>query len=148
MDRKEIKEMKRVGFGWIAKAFKEVENLAYQKGFSDGQDDITNALKLVENNSQQPDVKGKTRRNGEEEVAGEVHEPVGVKRGGVTQYSSADVKLEQSEEDEVCRNCSHSKEDHQTDWDGELILGQCSFDDPACNCNNFRELEQGETKDL
>lgn len=45
----------------------------------------------MKNHSQQLDVKGNAHRNGEGEVAGEVHKPVGVKRGGVTQYPSADT---------------------------------------------------------
>ena len=46
--------------------------------------------KLKKDHIQQPFVKGITPRNGEEEVAGEVHEPVGVRSGGITQHPSAD----------------------------------------------------------
>ena len=44
-------------------------------------------------NSQQPDVKVITHRNGEGEVVGKVHKPIGVKRGGVTQYPFADTHI-------------------------------------------------------
>ena len=49
-------------------------------------------IDVKELNSQQPDVKSIAHQNGEGEVAGEVHKPVGVNRGGVTQYPSSDIR--------------------------------------------------------
>ena len=67
---------------------------------------------LDENHSQQPDVKVNTHHNGEGEVAGEVYKPVGVRRGGITQYPSADTN-------DLCE-CGYNK------WEHNQGLSYCS----------------------
>lgn len=42
--------------------------------------------------------------------------------------------------EDYCKNCGHHYEEHQA-WDkDELIMFNCSFDNPVCDCEKFVEI--------